>query len=175
MEGPRFRASADYSFCLTLKKALVMIALTANKRFSVKALSNGKTIDGKAYLDFVKSTGDKWRCLRSRPVLLHWQHGNARPHVKTEVSEYFTRRQVTMIRQSPYSPDLNILDRWVNEQLKKDLRLKRFTSAEEVEKEVVRVLNHIDEARYRREVDLLMAHCVNVINSKGHYVTSSHS
>ena len=106
---------------------------------------------------------------------MYWQHDTARPHVKTQVSDFFARRHVTMVRLSPYSPDLNLLDRWVNEQLKKELRLKSFTSVEDVEKEVARVLNNIDEARYRREVDLLMTHCDNVIKSLEYYVTPSHS
>lgn len=163
---------------LTPKKALVMIALTANKRFNVKPLPYGETVDGDTYLKFVQHTGEKWRCLRRCPVSLrnlHWQHDNARPHVRHDVQDFFLRRKVQLIRQSPYSPDLNILDRWVNEHVKKELRPIRFTCAEEVEQEVLRVLNETDEARYRCEIDRLMTHCQEVIDVGGCYVTPIHT
>ena len=52
--------------------------------------------------------------------VIHWQHDNASPHVRHVVQDVFLRRKVQLVRQSPHSPDLNILDRWVNEHVKKE-------------------------------------------------------
>lgn len=110
---------------LTPRKCLVMVAFSACKRFHVTALPYGKTIDGDVYQEFVRKAGEKWQKLRTNPVYLRdvvWQHDNARPHVKKEVAAFFKQRKTEFLFQSPYSPDLNICDRWLFAQLKKNLR-----------------------------------------------------
>ena len=55
---------------MTARKTMVIIAYTANKRFSVKALPYGSCLDSDLYIDFLKSTGKKWRTLRADPIKL---------------------------------------------------------------------------------------------------------
>lgn len=163
---------------LTPRKALVLIAVSANKRLSVRALPYGETLTHDGYIDFVKRTGDKWRCLRVNPIRLAnviWQHDNARPHAARDTQQFFISRKVTMLHQAPYSPDLNILDRWLNEKLKKELRQMKFCSAEEVESAVCDIVKKIDETVFRKEVDNLIRHCEEVLNAGGNYVTPHHS
>ena len=60
------------------------------------------------YVAFIKVTGEKWRTLRSSPMRLKelwWQHDNARPHVAATTKSFLERREVTVIKQSPFSPD----------------------------------------------------------------------
>ena len=55
---------------MAARKTMVLIAYTANKRFSVKALPYGTCLDSDLYIDFLKSTGNKWRTLRAVPIKL---------------------------------------------------------------------------------------------------------
>ncbi|QQP32993.1 Uncharacterized protein FKW44_024202, partial [Caligus rogercresseyi] len=48
--------------------------------------------------------------------LLMWD--NARPHTDTDTREFLTRRDVEPVKQSPYSPDLNLCDRFLFRKLK---------------------------------------------------------
>ena len=41
------------------------------------------------------------------------QHYNARPHVSRATNEILESKNCTLLRQPPYSPDTNILDRYV--------------------------------------------------------------
>ena len=73
----RQHASAN----MTARKTMVLIAFTANKSFSVKALPYCTCLDSDLYIDFLKSTGNKWRTLRADPIKLselYFQQGNAR-------------------------------------------------------------------------------------------------
>ncbi|QQP53569.1 Hypothetical protein FKW44_006089 [Caligus rogercresseyi] len=47
---------------------------------------------------------------------------NARPHTATDTKEFLTRRDVEPAKQSPYSPDLNLCDRFLFRKLKHLLR-----------------------------------------------------
>jgi hypothetical protein len=158
---------------LTPRKCLVMVAFTASKKINVKALPYGETINGDVYQEFVKETGKRWLSLSKNPVSLNgmiWQHDNARPHSKNEVVEFFRRRGIELLRQSPYSPDLNLCDRWLFSCLKKTLRQQQFNSCEEVEEAVRTGMRNIEEDEFKRQVDLLITHCQRVIIAGGEYV-----
>jgi hypothetical protein len=161
---------------LTARKCLLAIAFTMNKRVNVKAFPYGESIDGEGYLAFVSETGEKWRKLRSSPVKLNelaWQHDNARPHIKKCVQEFFTRKGLEWIHQSPYSPDFNLCDRWLNNHLKQSLRNEVFNDSMEVEARVVQLMRAVDENEYRRQLDLLIEHFAIVIADNGEYITPS--
>ena len=135
---------------LTARKALLLIAFTCDKKISVEAKFNEK-VDSNSYIKFVKNTGDKWRTLRNRPAKLSkvvWQHDNARPHVSAATKDFFSKRGVELLWQAPYSPDLNLLDRWVNKELKNELRKCNYDSAEEVQKNALQAMRAIPQSRY---------------------------
>ncbi|QQP50231.1 Uncharacterized protein FKW44_011161, partial [Caligus rogercresseyi] len=54
--------------------------------------------------------------IRLKDCLLMWD--NARPHTATDTREFLTRRDVEPVKQSPYSPDLNLCDRFLFWKLK---------------------------------------------------------
>lgn len=158
---------------LTPRKCLVMVAFCPSKRFSVKAIPYGVTVDGDVYRDFVRDTGHKWQCLRTNPVNLSnlvWQHDNARPHTRKDVASFFQWRKITLLKQAPYSPDLNLCDRWLFAHVKKTLRLQQFNSHLEVEDAFFRELRLITVDVFQRQVDLLISHCQKVIAAQGDYV-----
>ncbi|QQP51990.1 Uncharacterized protein FKW44_003972 [Caligus rogercresseyi] len=52
--------------------------------------------------------------------------GNARPHTATDTREFLTRRDVEPVKQSPYSPELNLCDRFLFWKLMHLLREDEF-------------------------------------------------
>jgi hypothetical protein len=157
---------------LTNKKVMLMVAFTGDGKLSLEGKPPGETITGEVYVDFLRTTGEKWRCLRSSPTRLSqvwWQHDNARPHVALCVKNFTERRGMTVIRQSPYSPDMNQCDRWVNKELKKHFRHMTFQSAEDVCDESLHFLRSISRERFIQELRSLIKHCHNVIQCNGGY------
>ncbi|QQP42498.1 Histone-lysine N-methyltransferase SETMAR, partial [Caligus rogercresseyi] len=56
---------------------------------------------------------------------------NARPHTATDTREFLTWRDVKPVKQSPYSPDLNLCDRFLFRKLKHLLLEDEFGGHEE--------------------------------------------
>lgn len=159
---------------LTNKKTMLLVAFTANKRFSVQATGPNETVDSQLFIDFLRKTGDKWRTLRSDPIRLseiQLQMDNARPHSSAATAEFLKNREVNLVWQSPYSPDLNLCDRFLFKTMKKELRKQSFHSEVEVEEAALRFLRQLSEQRLHDEVDALYDYCQDVINEGGTYVT----
>ena len=131
-------------------------------------------MDSDGYVDFVQSTGNKWRVLRKNPIHLKdvfWQHDNARCHVSAVTTQYFAKRGITLVKQSPYSPDLNLCDRWLNCALKDSLRGTKFLSDEEVTEAALRFLRQQPIDVMKEQVNKLYRHCKRVIEEHGIYIT----
>lgn len=159
---------------MTNRKTLLLVAFTPNKRFSVTAMPRGSSIDANCMVDFLRRTGDLWRTLRSNPIHLkelRLQMDNARPHSAHVVRDFIDQRSLTTIWQSPYSPDLNLCDRFLFTWLKNELRLRTFNSSDEVETAALQAFKAFDENCMHSEVDKLYEHCQLVINAEGHYIT----
>lgn len=158
---------------LTNKKTLLLLAFTGDGKCNIEAFRRGQTVTAKEYVSFVHRTGEKWRTLRSSPTRLNqlwWQHDNARPHAAAATKQFFARRQVTLIRQSAYSPDFNLADRWMFLYLKKNLKKNSFKSPEEVRAESLRLFRSIQRERFVHELERLYAYCKDVIRANGDYV-----
>jgi hypothetical protein len=156
------------------KKVMVMIAFTPNKRFSITAVPPNERINSDKIIEFVRHTGDLWRCLRSNPMRLSdvlWQWDNARPHSARATRDFMEGRNISMIFQSPYSPDLNLCDRFLFNWLKADFCDNVFRDHLELQQAALQWARQLDENALQREVQKLMDHCQAVIDARGDYVT----
>jgi len=159
---------------LTNKKTLLLVAFTGDGKLSVENTAPGDTVTSERYIEFVRHTGDRWRHLRRSPSLLRslcWQHDNARPHTASNTQAFFRRNGITLIEQSPYSPDLNQCDAWLFKLLKKELRSKKFKDGEEVRSAAEQILRSIPRERFLSEIHSLYKHCRAVLQNNGDYVS----
>ena len=126
------------------------------------------------YVSFLTDTGDKFRRLHSAPIhlnQLYLQHDNARPHVSRETSSFLERRGVSLVKQSPYSPDMNICDRWLNSKLEDSIRKGHFDDADSVATAALLYMRSIPEEEYFEQVRKLERHCQRIIDANGSYIT----
>ena len=154
---------------------MIILAFTADKKCSVEVSKPKETVTGERYIDFIRNTGEKWRRLHSTPTKLSevwWQHDNARPHKASLTKRFLDCREVTLVEQSPYSPDLNQCDAWLFAALKKHLRQFHFANHEEVLHATLAFLRSIPEDRFLHEIYRLVEHCKCVIRCNGDYVYS---
>jgi transposase len=158
---------------LTNKKTMLLVAFTGDQKVNVENADPGETINAERYIEFVRSTGEKWRHLRRTPIKLSeliWQHDNARSHVARETMTFFEGRNVTLLKQSPYSPDLNQCDRWIFKTLKNLFRGLRFSSGDEVKAQAVQSLRALPVDKFEMELQSLFEHCKRVVSVQGDYV-----
>ena len=159
---------------LSDKKVLLLFAFTPNKRFSISALAPGETVNSECIINFVKHTGNLWRTLRSNPIHLSellWQWDNARPHSSRQVKDYLASRNVTPVFQSPYSPDMNLCDRFIFSWMKSDFSKRNFTDHSELQNAALQWAKGLSEEVLSAEVQKLIDHCQLVIDSQGDYIT----
>lgn len=159
---------------LTNRKVLLLVAFTADKKLSIDGVNPGVTVDSERYVEFAHRTGELWRKLRFRPTKLAslwWQHDNARCHAAAATANFFARRRTILIKQAPYSPDLNLCDRWVNKILKQAFRNHHFASGDEMVQHSLQAMQQVPEERYISEFKNLFKYCERVIECQGDYCT----
>ena len=160
---------------LSDKKVMLLVAFTPSKRFSIMVLPPKQTADADFMIRFVRHTGDLWRCLRTNPIHLNeiwWQWDNARPHKAKRVQDFFNERNIKTVFQSPYSPDLNLCDRFFFQWLKSDFGSSNFQNGEELQRAALQWARELKEEDLHREVQRLVDYCQAVINAGGSYVTA---
>lgn len=159
---------------LTRNKVMLAIIFTPNKRINVQSFPYGTTMDSEGYINFLKRTGDKFRRLHSAPIhldQLYLQHDNARPHVSNATQQFIHSRGVQLVKQSPYSPDMNICDRWLNQSIKEYLRKEDNDNADDVAEAALQFMRNTSVDIYFEQVRKLERHCARVINASGDYIT----
>ena len=97
---------------------------------------------------------------------------NGRPHTAALTQNYLTSRSVKLVKQSPYSPDMNLCDRYLFRHLKKELRPQEFGSTSDVRKAVQRCFRVLSESALQNELENLQDHCRNVILEAWGYVSN---
>ena len=83
----------------------------------------------------------------------------------------FTFNRAMLVVMSPCSPELNLLDRWVNFVLKEYLRQFSFNIAEEVKIQALPYLRTVPLEDYFEQISKLQRHCQRVIDQQGDCIT----
>ena len=99
------------------------------------------------------------------------QIDNARPHTAVTTQDYLAVCEVRLVKQSPYSPDLNLCDRFLFTRLQEILRLEQFDCQADVVKAAQQYCRGLSEETLTKEFGKLLEHCRLVIASGGDYIT----
>ena len=95
---------------------MVTIALTCKpKRFSVALMPQGESINAENMIQYlkVKDTSKRLQNLKKDKTSLkemHFQMENALPLNAAATQNFLAYWNANLVKQSPYSPDLNLLD-----------------------------------------------------------------
>ena len=148
---------------------MMLVAFASNPvRFSVSMLPKGKTVTAEHMVKRFNSL--KQNKITFKELTL--QMDNARLHAAGRTMAYLTNNGVNRLSQSPYSPDLNLCDRWLFTRLQEHCRKVQYLSGDEALDDVQRFLRGLPETTILREVEKLVEHCRAIINEAGGYVTS---
>ena len=64
---------------------------------------------------------------------------------------FFSTRQVNTLWQAPYSPNLNLCDRWLFSRLKRSLEHMEFNNHEEVQSQTLQLIQSIPQNEFQKE------------------------
>lgn len=103
------------------RRTMLLVVFSGDGKFYVEGTEKNESVNSERYVSFVKNSVIKFRKDRRRisPKDLLWIHDNARPHSSVLTSDFFVSKNIKLVKQSPYSPDLNQCDRWLFKHLKK--------------------------------------------------------
>ena len=93
-------------------------------------------------------------------------HENARPHVSGAVQEH----NITWIRQPPYSPDMNLMDRFVFRNMEQARNGTCFQNIDDVNQFLATYLNGIRRGSLINELQRLRTNIQKNINRGGDYI-----
>jgi len=100
----------------------------------------------------------------------HRSYINAWPHASGAVSEILENYGWQVLPYPPYSPDMSPPAFDLFPKLKKQLRVKRFRSLEEVSNEVTRVIRRINNEGVLTGIQYLLKRWTAVIKHNGDYI-----
>ena len=130
--GRKARKPTNVMSKLKNRKSMALVAFTCKpKKFSVSMMPKGTTIYTNSMIEYIKDTSKRLKYLKSQKIVLKdslFQMDNARPipHHLHSNQDYLAQRGISVVHQSPYSPDLNLCDRFLFREIKQDLKNEYF-------------------------------------------------
>ena len=97
-------------------------------------------------------------------------HDNARPHSASNVTTFLNNHGANLLKQAAYSPDFNLLDRWIFAKLQIARRNRNFNSDDDITKFVTGELNILTSDELNHQFDSLKNDLMSVITSHGNYI-----
>jgi hypothetical protein len=155
------------------RKSMIIVAVTSDGRFCFEVLRKGETINGERYKQFLTRMEHNFRrhvnpLPWSRILLMH---DNARPHTCNLMKDFQASKGVEMVKQPAWSPDFNLLDRFVFAALENARVKMDFGDEEDIESFLTGQLNRLCADRFSAQLTLLEFDLEDIITSSGDYLS----
>ena len=150
----------------------VMIIVASNYAMSLRyfeLLHDGGSINAERYLQFLKNMISNFQT-RVPVWELVIQHDNARPHIAQLIRLWLEEHRVSLLKQPPYSPDTNLMDRYIFRNYECYRRGRNFSNSGEVSKNFRQYLESTSKAKLTEEFQNFTRHLQSVIDAYGDYV-----
>ena len=160
---------------MTPRKSLLSVVFSPCGRFHVETYRHGETMTSEKFITFLRRTAELWRKRRVNSIKLEdedvvLQIDNAPPHTASATKQYLACCGVKTLKQAPYSPDLNLADRFLFRSMKHSFKPNPFNSHEDVRRSADEFMKNISESTFAKEMKKLEKHCILVIEKHGDYV-----
>lgn len=157
---------------LTKNKTLWIMATNFEGAAYYQLLQQGETVTANRYIQFLKELfvffENKHPFLRRENLYL--MHDNARPHIAAVVDEFIRNQGVTCLKQPPYSPDYNLMDRYIFRNYEVFRRNNSFNSREEVTSCIDAYIATFTKQNFSNQYEHLKTHLQKVIQTNGDYL-----
>ena len=95
---------------------------------------------------------------------------DAKLHSAARTQDFLTKTGAEIVRHSPYSPALNMFDRFLFTRLQEHCREIEYADGDELYLDVQRFFWRLPQNLLKRELSKLLQHCRDVIEHQGDYV-----
>ena len=154
------------------RKSHVIIGVSMNGYFHFEIVERNRNVDSERYVTFLQNMNAKLSRYGRPLTYTSWIfiHDNARPHTSQFTCEFLNEKGVNKVPQPPYSPDFNILDRFVNKFLSDRQKQSRFQNEQELNDFVMTQLRHIPASAWANEKVKLLRDLQEIIRIDGDYL-----
>lgn len=154
------------------KKVMLIVASNYSKSFSYhEILRDGGTINADRYLQFLHNMFEAFQRQLGLPLWeMTLQHDNAKPHFAIAVREWLTAQRVSLLLQPPYSPDYNLMDRFLFRNFEVFRHNVNFNTSNEVESAIDNFFQSLTAQMMSKQFNELKVHLTNVITANGNYI-----
>lgn len=147
------------------KKFLWLMAANFHGDAYFEILNPGETVNAERYLEFLSRLFTHFHI--TRPILMH---DNARPHVARTVQNWLEEKNINLLRQPPYSPDLNLMDRYIFRNFETFRGLDTLSTKDLVEEKIRDFIATFTPEEFSKQFTDFVAHVGRVIESGGTYL-----
>lgn len=159
------------------KKHFGLVAITFTGLCHVKVLNRGDTVDSNVYVEFLNEMMLQFDSYQHRsvgkaipPGSMILMHDNARPHCSNLTKSFLSTKSIQTLYQPPYSPDVNLLDRWFFPLCEMRRTKRYFSTPQEVHDYILECSASMTSDIMKHEYEKLSFHCKNVILHDGDYL-----
>ena len=153
-------------------KSLVMMATNFHGESFFELLQEGETVDSGRYIVFLRNMVNHFRSLHEpvMPENMLLMHDNARPHVAHAVTEFINQQNITVIPQPAYSPDFNLLDRFVFRNYEVFRLGENFASRAEILDSITEYTDTFSMRQFLKQLESLKSDITSIIELNGNYL-----
>lgn len=156
---------------MCVKKRMIMVAGNFSGQFYFEVLEDGGSINAHRYIQFIANCLRHLQDIGTPAERVMWMHDNARPHVARMTVQFLDDNVVSRVRQPPYSPDLNLMDRYIFRNFENNRLGVDFANVNELRENLTQFLASMTQNKLNKEFLALRDHCRSVIAAGGSYLT----
>ena len=152
-------------------KWLVIVAVSQRGYHYFKILNRNETLNAEKYTAFMIEL-ENYLIRQPEPILpenMRLIQDNARPHVANVTANHMAEKHIRLLRQPPYSPDVNLCDSYIFPRLE-SLRRGDFESSEELRQFLITELPNFTPHRMTNALNNSMDTMRRIIAAGGSYL-----
>ena len=159
--------------CLGHQKRMIIVASNFSGLNYFEILEDGGSINAERYIQFIGNSFVYFRNAGIATERIYWMHDNARPHTAHLTQRFLMQHGVNLAYQPPYSPDINLQDRYIFRNMETARTRNDFADVAEVMRFVQQFLRDLTVEEMNKQLENLRTHCTAVINANGCYVVKN--
>ena len=147
------------------KKFMAIVAVTQREHHFFQVLARNEHVNAEMYIQFLI---DLENFLMAQRNPIRPENDNARPHAARATAMHIESRNIRHLRQPPYSPDVNLCDRYIFPRL--EALTTEFQTMDDVTQFLNEQLPKFTSNRMAKALDNMISDMQIIIDNGGSYI-----
>jgi len=156
-------------------KTMMICFFDSNGLVHKEFLPPGQTVNQQFYIEVLEWL--RKRIIRVRPEVANtWilHHDNAPCHRVFNVTQFLTSKNISVLPQPPYSPDMSPCDFFLFPRIKQVVKGTHFDSVKDIQTSVTRVLQELPVNDFQKSYENWKKRWTQCVAAQGEYFEGDH-